>query len=409
MVRKRLAKRPLKVLAEGLTKTIGSAALALTLAAGTTGAGAQDTSKAQTFTIGAHMPLTGSLARSGQAFNEGMQVAVKVCNAASPKYQVKIDLIDDESTPAKAVSAVEKLASDGAVAIIGGYGSNIVGPASDASDKLGKTYITAGAVSDELTKRGLKTFFRINNNAGYEKGIATLIGDLKPAKVSIIASTKEAPALLAEGLDKDLSAKGIAVTVHKFDPAITDFKPIINKIKLQDKPDIIMMSGYENDYVGIIRAAKVLKPNVKLLVGAWSLATPKMYTEFPDLMNNVVGTSFLPFPVEVKSAEGQKFAELYKQMYNKDIEYLSTLSFVETMALCEAIFRAAGTGTLEKGLPDEMRKTDRDSLLGRIQFDPTGDNPNFALSMGQHRDGKIVLVSPKAAANGAIVYPGVPW
>ncbi|MDQ0504976.1 ABC transporter substrate-binding protein [Xanthobacter agilis] len=394
------------------TSAIASATLALALMAGVTGATAQDASKTEpkTFTIGAHMPLTGSLARSGQAFNEGMQVAVKLCNAAAPKYQVKIDLIDDESTPAKAVSAVEKLASDGSVAIIGGYGSNIIGPASDASDKLGKVYITAGAVSDELTKRGLKTFFRINNNAGYQRGIATLIGDLKPEKVSIIASTKEAPALLAEGLEKDLAAKGIKVTVHKFDPAITDFKPIINKIKLQDKPDIIMMSAYENDYVGIIRAAKVLKPNVKLLVGTWSLATPKMYTEFPDLMNNVVGTSFLPFPVEVKSAEGKTFADTYKQMYNKDIEYLSTLSFVETMVLCDALFRAADNGTLEKGgLADEMRKTDRDSLLGRIQFDATGDNPNFSLSMGQHRNGKIILVSPKSAANGEIVYPGVPW
>lgn len=162
--------------------------------------------------------------------------------------------------------------------------------------------------------------------------------------------------------------------------------------------------------VGIIRAAKVLKPNVKLMVGTWSLATPKMYTEFPDLMSNVVGTSFLPFPVEVKSEEGQTFAKLYKEMYKKDIEYLSTLSFVETMALCEGIFRAAEAGTLDKGgLPDEMRKTDRDSLLGRIQFDQTGDNPNFSLSMGQHRDGKIVLVSPKSAATGEIVYPGLPW
>ncbi|WP_238121475.1 MULTISPECIES: ABC transporter substrate-binding protein [unclassified Xanthobacter] len=389
-------------------KTLASATFALALAAGSAGAHAEDAPK--TFTIGAHMPLTGTLARSGQAFDEGMQVAVKMCNAISPKYKVKVEVIDDESTPAKAVSAVEKLASSGAVAIIGGYGSNIVGPASDASDKLGKTYITAGAVSDELTARGLKTFFRINNNAGYERGIATLLTDLKPKSVSIIASTKEAPALLAAGLDKDLTAAGIKVTVHKFDPAITDFKPIINKIKLQDKPDIIMMSAYENDYVGIIRAAKVLKPNVKLIVGTWSLATPKMYTEFPDLMGNVVGTSFLPFPVEVKSEEGQTFAKLYKEMYKKDIEYLSTLSFVETMVLCDGIFRAAEAGTLESGgLSDEMRKTDRDSLLGRIQFDQTGDNPNFSLSMGQHRDGKIVLVSPKSAATGEIVYPGLPW
>ena len=99
-------------------RTIVSAALALTVSAGLLGARAQE---AQTFVVGSHMPLTGALARSGQAFNEGMQVAATMCNAASPRHKIRIDVIDDESTPAKAVSAVEKLSSDGAVAIIGGY------------------------------------------------------------------------------------------------------------------------------------------------------------------------------------------------------------------------------------------------------------------------------------------------
>jgi branched-chain amino acid transport system substrate-binding protein len=57
--------------------------------------------------------------------------------------------------------------------------------------------------------------------------------------VSIVHSTKEATADLAK------------VVLHPFDPAITDFKPIINKIKLQDKPEVILMSAYENDYAGI--------------------------------------------------------------------------------------------------------------------------------------------------------------
>lgn len=360
--------------------------------------------------VGAHMPLTGSLARSGQAFDEGMRVAIQMFNARSEKHKIRLQVIDDESTPAKAVSAVEKLVSDGAVAVIGGYGSNIIGPASDASNRLNTTYITAGAVSDELTARGLKTFFRINNNAGYQRGIGTLLETLKPTSVSILASTKEAPALLAKGLQKDLTAKGVKVTIHEFDPAITDFKPIINKVKLQDRSDILMMSAYENDYVGIIRAAKVLKPPVKLVVGAWSLATPKMYAEFPDLMNNVVGTSFLPFPVEMKDEEGKRFAEVYKKTYNKEIEYLSTLSFVETTILAEAIARAADAGTLKSGgLPDAMRKTDRETLLGPVQFDATGDNPRFSVAMGQHRAGKVVLVSPASAATGEIVFPGLPW
>ncbi len=386
-----------------LRRAVAAASIALATLAG-------GPARADEILVGAHMPLTGSLARSGQAFDEGMRVAIQMFNARSDKHKIRLQVIDDESTPAKAVSGVEKLVSDGAVAVIGGYGSNIIGPASDASNRLKTTYITAGAVSDELTARGLKTFFRINNNAGYQRGMGALLETLKPASVSILASTKEAPALLAKGLQKDLSAKGVKVTVHEFDPAITDFKPVINKVKLQDKSDILVMSAYENDYVGIIRAAKVLKPPVKLIVGAWSLATPKMYSEFPDLMNNVVGTSFLPFPVEMKDEEGKRFAEAYKKTYNKEVEYLSTLSFVETTILAEAIARAADAGTLKTGgLPDAMRRTERETLLGPVQFDATGDNPRFSVAMGQHRAGKIVLVSPAAAATGEIAFPGLPW
>ena len=43
-----------------------------------------------------------------------------------------------------------------------------------------------------------------------------------------------------------------------------------------DKPDVHRdESAYENDYVGILRAAKVLKPPVKAMIGVWSLATPR--------------------------------------------------------------------------------------------------------------------------------------
>ncbi len=360
--------------------------------------------------FGTHLPLTGSLARSGQSFSEGIQVGIRTCNTTLPKHKFTLASIDDESQPAKAVTAVEKLASDGAVAILGGYGSNIVGPASDASNRLGKVYISAGAVSDELVARGNTNFFRINNNSGYERGVEGLVEEIKPKGVSIIASTKEATMLLAKGLEKSLAAKGVKVTVHPFDPAITDFKPIVNKVKIQDKSEMIFMSAYENDYVAIVRAAKVLKPDVKVIAGAWSLATPKMYEDFPDLMQNVVGTTFLPFPVEITDAEGKSFAASYKEMFGKEIEYAATLAYVKTMVMCEAAARAADAGALSSDtLRAEMKKTRRNSPLGLITFNDVGDNPNFALSMGQHQGGKIVLVSPAEKANGKIVYPGLPW
>ncbi|WP_292932494.1 ABC transporter substrate-binding protein [Noviherbaspirillum sp.] len=365
---------------------------------------------AEEFKVGAHMPLTGTLARSGAGFNEGIAAAVEIFNKSNGKHTIKMVTIDDESAPAKAVAAVEKLASEGVVAVIGGYGSNIIGPASDASNRHNLTYITAGGVNDDLTKRGYKTFFRINNTRGYEIAIENLLQEMKAKSVSIVYSTKEATTDLAKSIEKDLGGKGFKVTTHAFDPAITDFKPIINKIKLQDKPDVLLMSAYENDYVGIIRAAKVLKPEVKSVVGVWSLATSKMASDFPDLMPNVIGTALLPFPVEYKTPEGKKFADTYKKMFNKDVDYLAQFGYVKASLLFEAIARAADNGTLKKGgLPDEMRKTSRDTLIGKVTFDANGDNPNFQHRMGQHQNGKIVIVSPAYQATGPLKYPAVPW
>jgi len=78
--------------------------------------------------------------------------------------------------------------------------------------------------------------------------------------------------------------------------------------------------------------------------------------------------------------------------------------------LFDAIARAADKGTLKKGgLADELRKTDLQTPIGRVQFNDKGDNPNFVLYMAQHQNGKIVIVWPSDATTGKINYPGVPW
>jgi branched-chain amino acid transport system substrate-binding protein len=364
---------------------------------------------AEEFVVGAELPLTGTLARVGAGMQEGVMVAAEVFNKTN-KHKIRIITVDDESAPAKAVAAVEKLASQGAVAITGGYGSNNISPASDAANKLGMVYMTSGGVDDSLVNSGRKNFFRINNTAGYERAVQGLLADMGAKSVSIIFSTKEATSDLANSVQKVLTSKGVKATTHSFDPAITDFKPIINKIKLQDKSEVILMVGYENDYVGILRAARVLKPPVKAMIGVWSLATPKMATEFPDLMPNVYGTALLPFPATFETADGKTFADAYKALYKKEPDYLGQFGYVQSMLLFEAIARAADKGTVKKGgVAEELRKTDRDTLIGRVQFAANGDNLNFVHRMGQHQGKNIAIVWPKESATAKMVYPGLPW
>ena len=365
---------------------------------------------AEELLVGVEIPLTGSLARVGMGMQEGIQVAADVFNRSNGKHTIKLITVDDESAPAKAIAAVEKLASQNVLAITGGYGSNNISPASDAANRLGLVYITSGGVDDSLVNSGRKHFFRINNTAGYQKALVGLVSDLSVKSVSIIYSTKEATHALATDVEKTLQAKGIKVVTHAFDPAITDFKPIINKVKLRDRSEMVAMVGYENDYVGILRAARVLKPNVKAMVGVWSLATPKMAADFPELMTNVYGTAVLPFPVAFTSADGKAFGESYQKLFKKEPDYLGQFGYVQSMLLFEAIARAADKGTLKKnGVLEEMRKTDRETLIGRVQFDAKGDNPNFVQRMGQHQGKKIELVWPQSSATGKAVYPGVPW
>jgi branched-chain amino acid transport system substrate-binding protein len=385
------------------TTSIALAIMAL-CAAGTSGAQAEE------LLVGVQIPLTGPLARVGLGTQEGIRVAAEVFNKTNGKHTIKLVTVDDESAPAKAVAAVEKLASEGVVAVTGGYGSNNISPASDAANKLGLAYITSGGVDDGLVESGRKNFFRINNTAGYQKALVGLISDLGVKSVSIIYSTKDATEGLATDVQKTLAPKGIKVAMHAFDPAITDFKPIINKVKLQDRSEFIAMVGYENDYVGILRAARVLKPQAKAIAGVWSLATPKMAADFPDLMPNVYGTAVLPFPVNFSTPEGKTFGEGYKKLHNKEPDYLGQFGYVQATLLFEAIARAADKGTLKKGgVIEELRKTDKQTLIGRVQFNAKGDNPNFVQRMGQHQGKQVVLVWPKESANGKPVFPGVPW
>lgn len=372
---------------------------------GLTGAQAED------IVLGSHLPLTGKLARVGTGMHEGIAVAVDMFNRQNEgKYKVELVTIDDETSPAKAVAAVEKLAGQGVVAMTGGYGSNIIGPASEAANKAGLVYITSGGVAPGLSQRGHEGFFRINNTQGYSKAMMGLLMDLGVKKVSILYNNKEATTNLAKTVEKDLSGQGVEVVLHAFDGGTSDFKPLVNKVKLRDKPDAIGMVAYENDYVGILKAGTVLKPDVKAMVGVWSLATSKMNSEFHDLVQTVYGTSMLPYPAEFTSPEAKEFAETYSKLHGKEPDYLGQFGYVQTKLLLEAIVRAQEAGTLGSGgLAEQVRGADANTLIGQVKFNENGDNPFFSHRMGQHQGDKVALVWPKDAATGDKNFPATPW
>lgn len=360
--------------------------------------------------VGLESPITGAYAHAGQDEQHGVEAAVALYNKNTKGEKIKLITIDDESEPAKAIAAVEKLGSEKVVAIVSGYGSNLTGPASKAADKLGIPLVSGGATSNNLAKQGLKTFFQILNNDGYKKALAGIYKQLGPKTVSVLYSTKESTTNLAEELKQELEGSGVTLKMHAFDSSTSDYKPLINKIKLQDKPDLIQMMAYENDYVAILKAARILKPKVDGVMGIWSLLTPEMLKEHGDIMQGVFGTATLGVPATFTTDDGKAFYQQFNEQFKRVPGYIDVYGYVAGKVLLDAIGRAeAAGGVTPASVTAELRKTDAETLLGRVKFDQTGFNPEFTQRIGQVQGDRIEIVWPANAATAKPLYPKTPW
>jgi branched-chain amino acid transport system substrate-binding protein len=363
--------------------------------------------------VGIELPLTGHFAKQGLGQLRGIKIAAEAFKEASGgKDTIKLVTIDNESQPAKSVAAVEKLVSEGVVAITGGYGSNVVGPASETANKLNVPYVSSGAIAESLTKRGLKNYFQILNTRGYATPLVALIKEFKVKKVSTVYSTAESTSQLAKSTEKSLTDLGIKVVMHAYEPSTTNFTPIVNKIRLQDKPDVILMVGYQNEEIGIMRAAKLLKPKVKALVGAYEVAVPEMVADHKDIAQNVFGLSLLSYPAQFPTPDGKKFAGIHKTLFKgEDFGYIEEYGYAGAKVVFDAIAKVikAGQKPAPANLTAEIAKTDVDTVLGHIKFDAGGLNVDYMQRIGQVQGDKVVIVWPADQATGKMVYPGVPW
>jgi len=364
--------------------------------------------------LGAHTPQTGSLAKHGIEQIKGIRLGAE---QFEKKTGIKVDLkvYDDESFPQKAISAVEKLAGvDRVDAIVGGYGSNLVGPASEAAERYNTPYLTIGAVDTKLSAKKFKNFFRLNYMPGYAAAQSGAIKELMGVKkVGILYNSLSATTEIAEEVKKQLSAAGLEVPVfEKFEKGTTNFKPSL--LKLRDaRCDIVLVEGYFADYFGTIKDAAVLSLPLKAYVGAWGIGTPEFIRELGPMSESVYGTSVWEIgtaPPEAKKEEAEIVAA-YKAKYNEEPSYIGMLGYLSAKFMLEAIQRGGGaTGTYNaEKTRDALRALDVISPMGRIAFDEKGDPKYFVAILFQTQKGKQVVVYPKDRSTGQVQYPAVPW
>src|SRR5438034_9220650 len=120
---------------------------------------------AQTVKIGAVVPLTGRYGAGGAQVRTGYEIAVEHVNAGGgvsiggKKTPLELVLLDDESDATKTVARLETLGSQGVVAYLGGFGSDLHAAAASVAEKNKTPYLGIAIALNKIHQQGFKYLF----------------------------------------------------------------------------------------------------------------------------------------------------------------------------------------------------------------------------------------------------------
>lgn len=364
--------------------------------------------------IGLVHPVTGGLAYSGGQSRMGAQMAIDEINAAGGiralgGAKLEAALGDSQSRPEVGVSEVERLHQEGVSAYVGCFSSAIALPATQAAAKYNTPFLIDVGVSDAIVSRGLKNVFRLapGNGKCVDDAFAGLDGVNKAAggiaKTAVIVhEDSEFGTSTARLLQTKLSGINIEVKeVLKHASPTRDFTNLVLRIK-SIRPDIVIMSNYQNEYVLMARTMHQQKVDVagmfSVLGGGFNY---KLVQEQPDVAQYMMDFNHWYNPRNPKALEMRKRVEARNALFTFEVY----CSYNAVRLYADALQRAASADK-EKVIAALENSTWSDHFMpyGPTKF-VNGQNQGGRAVLLQASKTDIDVVFPNEFANVKAVFP----
>lgn len=371
--------------------------------------------------IGALYPLTGNLALLGNENLNGARIAVDMINEQGGVDGHKIVLVTgDASTPDKAQSEAERLSSLEKLSVITGtYSSGLSYAASQVVERHGGLYWETGGISDGLTQRGFKGYFRVvftaSSNGELAAGIAKdVIGKKlgkEPKDLTVLVVHEDSDYGTSVAKAAEAKAKELGFTVADrlpYKATTTDLSPLVLRMKASGA-NIVIASSYANDALLIQRQMKQLGVNVDAFIGTGGIYGLSSFAEgLGSAVNGIFDTEgSAAINTKALSSDAaallDEFKQRFEKAYGNTASYVGTQGFVGTYLLLDKVVRK--TGSLD---PEALRKAamELDIPVGGtplgwgVSFAPEGDpmqgqNLRAFPVAQQWQDGKLVVIAPE--------------
>ena len=364
--------------------------------------------------IGLVHPVSGGLAYSGGQGRLGCVMAIDAINAAGGiksmgGAKLEAALGDSQSRPEVGVAEVERLHQEGVSAYIGCFSSAIALPATQAAAKYNTPFLIDVGVSDLIVNRGLKNVFRLAPGFGKCADDAVLaLGEVNKAAggVAKTAVLVHEESEFGTGTARLLAGKLPSVNIQvaeviKHANPTRDFSNVALRIKGL-KPDLVIMSNYQNEYVLLARTLHQQKVELaamfSVLGGGFNY---RLVKEQPQVAQHMMDFNHWFNPRNAQAMEMKKRVEATGNLFTFEVY----CGWNSVMLYADALERAK-TADKEKAIAALESSTWSNHFMpyGDTKF-VNGQNSGGRAALLQATTTDIEVVWPNQFASVKPVYP----
>ncbi|MEI5674295.1 MULTISPECIES: amino acid ABC transporter substrate-binding protein [Nocardioides] len=368
--------------------------------------------------IGVSLPLTGDFSEPGKGVQRGYEAWASYVNDNGGLLgkQVRLEILDDQSSADRVASDYEKLINQEKVDLIfGPFSTRLVVPAAQVAKDYGFLFVEPAGAAEEVFTQGFDNLFYAapaiaddHYNLLAEEIIA--MPEAERPKTAAYATMDDPFAQgTAYGLKDKLEAAGIRTVADEvYPPNTTDFSSIAAKIA-DTEADIVVGGTQYQDAVNLIVALQQLNFQPKMAAFSTAPTNP----EFPEAIGAKTEGILSPtgYTPDATYPENQTFVEYYTEMHGgppaEDEANAWTTGEVVAAAV-EASDCADPSPECQQQLIDHLREATVDTVVGPLSWDAEG-RPESAHLIQQYVDGKIRIVLPKDQAEADFVAVKPAW
>src|SRR6202165_2156772 len=363
--------------------------------------------------VGVLLPRSGAQAGIGQDCQRGVEIAPPIFKELGLP-ELAIMNADTETSVEVARARAEKLINDGAQLLVGAFDSGQSTAIAQVAEQKGIPYVINIAAAPQITEQGYKFVFRNFPTAGM------ILSDAFVNQKEIFAAVGAAPKSLVFMHVNDTFGtsmqQGISAVMPKFDmpykiveqiaydATARDLSVEVAKAKSTGAEALLLVSRL-NDAILLTRelVKQRWSPMAVLSMG------PGWYEDqYLKTLNKLSDgpLSFVPWYDPNKKLSKQLEAALAKAHPDVNLNTNHVYTF-EALLIAADAYKRAGSAD-PKALADAIRATDITNSVSigpGIKFDAKGQNMTLKNAAVQNRDGKLVTIAPKAAANAKAEFP----